>query len=486
MSLENEYLKLIEELKEEISREKELNRKNQEIIKLRELQTQKINTKLQEQITSIVQKNLEVDFLFQVTNFEIAENDLRGLFSKFLELSSMLVWCDVCVSFKFDKSKKQILPITNFILNSDSKLRDANEQIFKTGDFSFLLDEDFEGNAQKKQIDFSKYGQMKELSSLKSTYYFQFNLNNVENVLIIFCFNEDTVLSQRMLELLGRGIDQLKYTLQKYKDKRQILENYKRLKIMKSQLIQSEKMASLGTISAGVAHEINNPLSYLLTNTEVLKEYVAKLFKYIQLGQSIDEVEFNKLKKDIDFILEDTPMLLSESLEGINRIREIVNGLKAFSRADQGDFKAVSINDCIESSLKLVSNELKHKCKITKELEKNLLINGSQGQLIQVITNLLVNSAQAIENFGEIKLFSVKKEDKIQISIEDNGCGISQENIKNLFTPFFTTKPTGKGTGLGLSISYGIIKKHQGNIVVSSEENVGTKFTIELPLLKVS
>ncbi|MDO9181536.1 MAG: ATP-binding protein, partial [Bacteriovorax sp.] len=271
--------------------------------------------------------------------------------------------------------------------------------------------------------------------------------------------------------------------LQKHKSKYQLLENYKKLKEVKSQLIQSEKMASLGTISAGIAHEINNPLSFLLTNSEVLKEYLTTIIQYIKRleNPTENETDITKLKKSIDYILQDTPMLMNESLEGIDRIKEIVNGLKTFSRADDGDIKEFDINTCIETSLRLVSNELKHKCKITKNFQSLPPVRGSAGQIIQVLTNLLVNSAQAIEDFGLIEISTKESENNIIVSIKDSGKGISQENLDQLFTPFFTTKPTGQGTGLGLSISYGIIKKHKGDITVESTIGKGTEFCIFLP-----
>jgi len=175
-------------------------------------------------------------------------------------------------------------------------------------------------------------------------------------------------------------------------------------------------------------------------------------------------------------------MLMNESLEGIDRIREIVNGLRTFSRADDGEIKEIDINTCVETSLRLVSNELKHRCKISKELNSKLNVKGSDGQLIQVFTNLLVNSAQAIDGFGSVEVTTKDINNTVVVSIKDSGKGISKENLDQLFTPFFTTKPTGQGTGLGLSISYGIIKKHNGNITVESTVGVGTIFHITLPV----
>ena len=266
-----------------------------------------------------------------------------------------------------------------------------------------------------------------------------------------------------------------------------IFENYKKLKEIKSQLIQSEKMASIGTISAGIAHEINNPLSFVMTNSEVLKEYLNNVFDYVKsLEQASPTTEkLIEQKKNIDYVMEDIPMLMNESLEGINRIRTIVNGLRTFSRADDGELKEIYLKNCIETSLRLVSNELKHKCKIHTSLTDISPTRGSDGQIIQVLTNLLVNSAQAITEFGEINIKTWEDDSFVFASIQDSGKGISSDDQKQLFTPFFTTKPTGQGTGLGLSISYGIIKKHKGDISVESQLGIGTTFTIKLPKEKV-
>lgn len=482
----DEALELIDRLNRDIQNVKDENLKNQILLGQRETNLIKINQKIQEQFSNIARKNQEVDFLLKITNFEVVENDLRGLFANFLELSAMFVWCDVCFAVKIDEENKNVIPITNFILNSDSNLQKANEEKFLKINFDYFLSycEIVEHVALS---DLNKFSSTltREYKNLNYCYIFPIEIDKHDKVLVAFAFNFETILNERTIELLLRGLNQLKITLQKYKSKRQLLENYKKLKDMKSQLIQSEKMASIGTISAGIAHEINNPLSFLLTNTEVLKDYIVKIFKYLEsIKKDSQFLRDEKIENEINYILEDTPALLSESLEGIQRIREIVNGLRTFSRADEGELKNFEINECVESSLKLVSNELKHKCKVVKCLQANSRVKGAPGQIIQVLTNLLVNSAQAIDNFGEIVLETYSDGVKVYISIEDNGCGISQDNLKNLFTPFFTTKPTGKGTGLGLSISYGIIKKHQGKIFVESKENIGTKFIIELPVVK--
>ena len=482
----DEALELIDRLNRDIQSVKDENLKNQILLGQRETNLIKINQKIQEQFSNIARKNQEVDFLLKITNFEVVENDLRGLFANFLELSAMFVWCDVCFAVKIDEENKNVIPITNFILNSDSNLQKANEEKFLKINFDYFLPyrEIVEHVALSDLNKFSS-NLTREYKDLNYCYIFPIEIDKHDKVLVAFAYNFETILNERTIELLLRGLNQLKITLQKYKSKRQLLENYKKLKDMKSQLIQSEKMASIGTISAGIAHEINNPLSFLLTNTEVLKDYIVKIFNYLEsIKKNSQSLRDEKIENEINYILEDTPALLSESLEGIQRIREIVNGLRTFSRADEGELKNFEINECVESSLKLVSNELKHKCKVVKCLQANSRVKGAPGQIIQVLTNLLVNSAQAIDNFGEIVLETYSDGVKVYISIEDNGCGTSQDNLKNLFTPFFTTKPTGKGTGLGLSISYGIIKKHQGKIFVESKENIGTKFIIELPVVK--
>jgi signal transduction histidine kinase len=270
-----------------------------------------------------------------------------------------------------------------------------------------------------------------------------------------------------------------------------------RLKENQMQLIQSEKMAGLGQIAAGVAHEINNPIAYVLSNLGSFRNYLATLQEHIQNTESLLKSccdENSEMKaifeawskkrefEDIQFILQDSAALIEESVEGTQRVREIVNNLKSFARLDESDVKPADLNEGLENALKIVWNEIKYKAEIIRELSPLPMVRCYPGQLNQVFLNLLVNAAQAIPERGSITLRSGTAVSCVYIEVEDSGCGIPPENIPKLFNPFFTTKPVGKGTGLGLSVSYGIVQKHGGTIEVESHLNQGTRFRVTLPI----
>lgn len=257
------------------------------------------------------------------------------------------------------------------------------------------------------------------------------------------------------------------------------------LKQKQVQLVQSEKMAGLGQMAAGVAHEINNPIGFISSNLGTMKDYLSNLLAFFDAYKAEahkNELENSFKENDLEFVLQDAQDLIDESLEGVERVQEIVLGLKNFARLDEAERKEADINEGIESTLKLVWNELKYRCTINKEFEKLPPILCYPGQLNQVFMNLLVNAAQAIQEQGEITIKTWSDENNINITISDTGTGIEPENLNKLFDPFFTTKSPGHGTGLGLSISHGIIKKHNGTIDVDSVLGKGTTFTICLPL----
>lgn len=260
------------------------------------------------------------------------------------------------------------------------------------------------------------------------------------------------------------------------------------------QLVQAEKMASVGQLAAGVAHEINNPIGFVNSNLSSLKQYtetyLALSHKVTALMASEDADTQAKTKQDLSdfiqqedlaFVSEDTQDLLDESIEGLERVKGIVQGLKQFSRADADEKQLVDINDCITTTLNMVNNQLKYHCQIVQNLNPIPKAWVNVGKISQVLTNLLINAGQAIDEKGLITITSKHERDHICISIEDNGSGIASEHLTKLFDPFFTTKEEGVGTGLGLSISYGIIQDHGGDIKVDSTLGKGTCFSIVLP-----
>ncbi len=266
------------------------------------------------------------------------------------------------------------------------------------------------------------------------------------------------------------------------------------LKATQSQMLQREKMASIGQLAAGVAHEINNPIGFVSSNLRSLDKYIKKLTGYLELlekglkeqaPESWEEIKPQRKKLKIDFLLEDCDDLITESLDGSERVRKIVQNLKTFSRVDQAEEQLADLNECLESTISIVWNELKYKAQLEKDFAELPDIYCSPQELSQVFTNILVNAAQAIEKEGLVKIRSWLEDETIFISIQDNGSGIDKANLEKIFEPFFTTKSVGEGTGLGMSISYEIVKKHGGDILIDSELGNGTTFTVSLPLNRV-
>ena len=252
------------------------------------------------------------------------------------------------------------------------------------------------------------------------------------------------------------------------------------------QLLQSEKMAAIGQLAAGVAHEINNPVGFVNSNLGTLKTNVFQLLNVISAyeGGTPEDIAAARKAADLEFLREDLPSLVAESQEGLNRVTKIVKDLKDFSHVDQqAGRQRADLNAAIESTLNVVWNELKYKAEIIRELGDIPLVDCVPAQINQVFMNLLVNAAQAIEQQGKIFVRSGSENQQVWFEIVDTGQGMSEEVRNRIFEPFFTTKPVGKGTGLGLSISYDIVvKKHGGHMDVTSTPGQGTCFRIWLPL----
>ncbi len=274
---------------------------------------------------------------------------------------------------------------------------------------------------------------------------------------------------------------------------KKVEDAYTELNRTQSQLLQQEKMASIGQLAAGVAHEINNPMGFISSNLGSLSKYIERLSSFVTFQtdvmqkypktEAINRQQEQRQKLKLDFIQKDIIELIDESLDGCERVKKIVQDLKGFSRIDEANTQHADINECLETTLNIVRNELKYKAIIKKDYGELTTIKCYPQQLNQVFMNLLINAAHAIKKEGVIKIKTWQDENFLYTSITDNGLGMSPANLKRIFEPFFTTKEVGKGTGLGLSIVYDIItKKHKGDIKVVSEEGKGTTFTVKLPI----
>ena len=267
----------------------------------------------------------------------------------------------------------------------------------------------------------------------------------------------------------------------------------KKLEDAHHQLLQSEKMASIGQLAAGVAHEINNPIGFVGSNLRTLKDYIAALLELVSVYEQGDSLmaddtalaqRIRELRRavDIDFLREDAPALINESIEGTERVQRIVQDLRDFSRLENPDWQGADLHAGLEATLNIVSNDVRFKADIVRELGDIPAVECLPFQINQVFLNILLNAAQSITGRGTITLRSGRVADEVWISITDTGQGIPPERMARIFDPFYTTKPVGQGTGLGLSVSYGIVKKHGGRIDVQSQTGAGTTFTIRLPI----
>lgn len=305
-------------------------------------------------------------------------------------------------------------------------------------------------------------------------------------------------MHKESVEALKKQIQSLKDEILSVREaseaqKRELELTLENLKLAQSQLVQSEKMASVGVLTAGIAHELNNPINFMSGNVYPLQKDLEEMFTLVEayeriigdkdLGGHFSELERMKEELDFSYLVKEINSLMQGIQEGAQRAVEIIKGLRSFSRLDDEALQFYDIHEGIDSSLVLLQNQIKDKqIRVQKEYGDFEGLECFPSQLNQVIMNILTNSLQAMEEGkGELFIQTVSSAIGIKIIIKDNGQGMSREVQEHMFEPFYTTKEVGKGSGLGLAISYGIIEKHHGNIDVISEPGQGTEFILSLP-----
>ncbi|WP_353932638.1 ATP-binding protein [Okeanomitos corallinicola TIOX110] len=367
------------------------------------------------------------------------------------------------------------------------------------GDLNYYLDIQTNDEIEQLADDFN------QMTIKLRNFYYSLESRVTERTSELFQLNQD--LQSEIIERKEAEIKLKQSQIELTQKAQQLQKTIKELQETQAQLIQKEKMSSLGQLVAGVAHEINNPVNFIHGNVTPLKEYVQNLIHLTKLyqtyyPQTIDEIEDYMEYIDLSFILEDTNKIITSLEIGTKRIREIVLSLRNFSRLDEADMKVVNIHEGIDNTLLILQHRIKGKAhhpeiEVIKEYGNLPLIECYPGQLNQVFMNILSNAIDALEGkkYQGFLVEEVEFEKKIKIQtkqvrnnciaihIEDNGMGIPKEHINQIFDPFFTTKPIGKGTGLGLSISYQVINgKHHGNLQCITKLGEGTEFIIELPI----
>ena len=295
---------------------------------------------------------------------------------------------------------------------------------------------------------------------------------------------------ERALERRALLRDARRYERDLERRNSELHETNARLERLQAQIVQSEKMASLGQLAAGIAHELNNPSGFIYGNMQMLSECVLGLERLLSFYEGVrlapDEgAALRALKDEVDYehTLSDLHSIIIDCREGAERIRDVVQNLRTFSRLDEAEFKKVDIHDGLESTLRLLSRFFSSGA-VTLRREYGRLppVDCYAGQLNQVWMNLLANAAHAVKCGGVVSVSTESRGDSVIVRVRDTGCGIAPENLPRIFDPFFTTKPVGEGTGLGLSVTYGIIERHGGAIEVDSRLGEGTVFTVTIPV----
>ena len=299
--------------------------------------------------------------------------------------------------------------------------------------------------------------------------------------------------SYQNIRLLEETIATKEESIRKRKEEKQKCDS--KIKKQNSQLVLLEKMASIGSLTAGIAHEMNNPIGFVRSNLATLQEYLPRLLQVLTLFHDAGErspelLDRDELKSafelwekgDVEFVKKDIVQLLEESTEGMERINAIIVSLKNFSHSDDFIWEKADLNTCLEDALRLAWNELKYTCEVTKKLSPLPKISCSARHVSQVFINILINASHAIKDHGTITISSESTENEVIVRISDTGSGIPKGIRGKIFNPFYSTKEVGEGTGLGLSISLSIIKRHNGKITVDSVVGKGTTFSIIVPI----
>jgi len=313
------------------------------------------------------------------------------------------------------------------------------------------------------------------------------------------------LVSVDLVRLIEKSSEQFSLLFERKQADKQLKRQYKRLKFTldelscaKDALYHSEKLASIGQLAAGIAHEINNPVAYVMGNFNPLNDYVDSMTKMLDLHskfvETIDQADVSvgqELRQqidemgadlDMDYVMEDVRALVSESRNGLVRVREIILNLNQFARKDSVDAEPMDMNASIKATLQILHNEVKYGVEVALELGDIPMVTCQPGLIKQVLLNLVKNGAQAMGGKGAMRISTTVEGEQVVVLVRDSGSGISADALEKIFDPFFTTKPVGEGTGLGLSVCHGIVQRHNGTLEVSETGEHGTEFRLALPI----
>ena len=502
----------LEQANQRLARARERDRKArqraEELLEERSRQLYTANEALQRQNADLAHRNAQVELLNDVAFIAQEERSLRDIMQRFL--AAVCRKCNWGVGHVYVLSRSEQLVSLKVWHLSDSEAGSAFRQA--TEETTFAPGDGLPGQVQasgepvwiENILERPSYPRhsFAEALGVRFGYGLPISIYNRPVAVAEFYAPESYIADTADLNMVEVAAVQLGTALERLQAERELKQNNRelkkalnQLKQAQTQLVHAEKMVGLGELSAGIAHEINTPVGYVMSNVRTLARYTANIKELFAAYEEFAAQEHSpasatsreklaemRTRFDLDFMLEDLDALVRESNEGMARITEIVQGLQNFARTDEAELKEADINEGLESTLRIVWNDLKYKCEVERDLGELPPLVCYAGQLNQVFLNLLKNAGQAIESQGTIRLSSHATPTHIIVQVADSGSGIAPEHIPKLFDPFFTTKEVGKGTGLGLAISHGIIEKHGGEISVESEIGKGTVFTISLPI----
>lgn len=462
------------------------------------------------------QSETQTGLLLSVTQFSQAHSSFSDLIAQFA--TALSGFCFATSSFVVRKPKDANLSLEQI---SGSALNPVHLPSITTGPLARIIETSFKLSTPQLEL-VAQDAQIKELERLQidSSSYVSFPIVVYGKVLaVVLCFissNAMDAVSVRQIDIMKEAAIQLRNLLERRTAESRLKSQYQRLKSAllelqgtQDQLIQSEKMASVGQLAAGIAHEVNNPMSFVLSNFSSMDDYVRTMVKMLELHdefvnaiqdaestQHCDSkardlkasIEEFQQSKDLDFILEDIWEIVNESRQGLLRVRDIVSDLQSFCHKQELETTDVDLNSLIQESLRMLKHQTMGNITITTDISIDAPIIAHRGFLQQILVNLIVNATHAMEEIDrpvqdkQLVISATHGENGTVLKIRDNGPGIPENVRKKIFEPFFTTKEIGKGTGLGLSVSYNLIQKMQGSIEVDSADNQFTQFTITLPL----
>ena len=484
-------------LERKIEREKKARQMAEQQLEQYSRDIYQTNQSLQTSLAYSNKKQAELEFLAKESVLVGSESSFQDLVSNTIELSSMFLKA----KYSFSLISKNGTPVNldkNKVWGQELGWHSAPEFLDKAIQYLPLNHDGALETWLVSPID-NNFGP--EVAELHWLVYVNFALTNGSIIWLAF-FNDTEYVDEESLYVfetvrgqLQSGIRRRMTDMRILKRTVQLQNTVNSLEQAKRQLIQSEKMASLGQLAAGVAHEINNPIGFIRSNLEMLKLYLKdyrqlhlEIDQLMQQQDSIDALSYQQLyeKLDMAYIESDSEELIIANIEGLDRVSDIVDNLKTFSHNSNGELQPVSLYESIVGALKISANSLKYEHTVDNQLPAvSPMVMGNSGQLQQVFVNLFVNAAYAMANGGTLSISAQQSNKLVTIKIADTGCGMDDKTLKKLFTPFFTTKPVGVGTGLGLSVSYAILEAHNVELHVESQVNVGTTFELIFPIVSI-